>query len=282
MADVFLDGLNAEQQSAVLDTEHNLLILASAGSGKTRVITNKIAYYIAKGIMEPYRILAVTFTNKAAKEMRDRLGKMLPDVDVTKMEIKTFHSFGLGIIRRERGNFPFLSPSFTIYDDDDSVSLLKNVYPEQDRKDLRNICRLITKLKELGIKPGDKDVVKYSEGIADLATYYRKYDEELRKSGNVDFSDLLCLPVELLSSNKKVRDKYQRRFSLILVDEYQDSSKIQFELLKLIYRDHYTQLCVVGDDDQSIYRFRGAEIKNIHSLVEMYVWFNHGSVFASV
>ena len=262
MADVFLDGLNAEQQSAVLDTEHNLLILASAGSGKTRVITNKIAYYIAKGIMEPYRILAVTFTNKAAKEMRDRLEKMLPDVDVTKMEIKTFHSFGLGIIRRERGKFPFLSPSFTIYDDDDSLSLLTGAFPGKDRKDLREIYRSIAKLKELGIKPTDKEVERYARTIPDFRMYFSMYQKELEKSGNVDFSDLINLPVSLFRENKEIREKYKRRFSLILVDEYQDSNKMQFELLKALYSPS-SQLCVVGDDDQSIYRFRGAEIQNI-------------------
>ena len=258
----FLSLLNEEQREAVTDREHNLLILASAGSGKTRVITNKIAYYLSEGILKPYQILAVTFTNKAAKEMQDRVEKMLPGSDISQMLIKTFHSFGLYILLRERERFSRLSPMFSIYDDDDSLSLLANSYPGLDKKEIREIYRDIARAKEQGLKPDDDEVSGFRE-------YFSRYEHELEKSGNVDFSDLISLPVSLLGSNKEVREKYQRRFKLILVDEYQDSNKMQFRLLSLLTSPS-VQLCVVGDDDQSIYRFRGAEIKNILSFTSQF------------
>ena len=265
----FLSLLNEEQREAVTDREHNLLILASAGSGKTRVITNKIAYYLSEGILKPYQILAVTFTNKAAKEMQDRVEKMLPGSDISQMLIKTFHSFGLYILLRERERFSRLSPMFSIYDDDDSLSLLANSYPGLDRKEIREIYREIARAKEQGLKPDDDEVSRFGYEIPGFRNYFARYEHELEKSGNVDFSDLISLPVSLLGSNKEVREKYQRRFKLILVDEYQDSNKMQFRLLSLLTSPS-VQLCVVGDDDQSIYRFRGAEIKNILSFTSQF------------
>lgn len=259
--DELLYLLNDEQRSAVLDTEHNLLILACAGSGKTRTITAKIAYYIASSILAPREILAVTFTNKAAYEMRERVKALLPDYDLAGLEMRTFHSFGAFLLRmhaKEAG----LESNFSIYDDQDSLQLLSSVCPGLEKKELREIYKSISKAKDMGID-ASSNIFTTIDDSSFVQEAYEKYEDALRKTGNVDFSDLILLSYKLLENNARLRERYQNRFRLVLVDEYQDSNRMQFRLLRLLCSDKSTQVCVVGDDDQSIYSFRGAEIENI-------------------
>ncbi len=254
-----LAKLNNEQREAVLDFEHNLLILACAGSGKTRTITSKIAYAIENGIYKPYQILAVTFTNKAAAEMRGRVEAMLPEQDLSGLEMRTFHSFGAYLLRRY-GGLVGLSPDFCIYDDSDSLSLLSTV-SSLDKKALREIVKAISKAKDRGMSPDSPGLDKILPDY-DFSTLFRKYEDALSLSGNADFADLISKPTELLKKYPEAGDAVRNRFKMVLVDEYQDSNKMQFEFLKALVGPS-TQLVVVGDDDQSIYSFRGADIKNI-------------------
>ena len=254
-----LSLLNAEQREAVLDFEHNLLILACAGSGKTRTITSKIAYAIEQGIYAPYQILAVTFTNRAAQEMRGRVESMLPDVDLAGLEMRTFHSFGAWILRRWSDR-ACLAHDFCIYDDSDSLSLLGTV-SAIDKKSLRSVVKAISTAKDKGLTPSSPGISHILPDY-DFSTLFRKYEDALTASGNVDFADLIAKPTELLRNDSEVKSYINNRFRLVLVDEYQDSNKMQFEFLNQLVGEH-TQLVVVGDDDQSIYSFRGAEIENI-------------------
>ena len=254
-----LSNLNGEQKEAVLDFSHNLLILACAGSGKTRTITEKIAYAINEGIYKPWQILAVTFTNRAANEMRERVHQMLPGVDITGLEMRTFHSFGAYLLRRY-GTKCGLAEDFCIYDDSDSLSLLDGA-TTLDRKALRTVVKAIGNAKDKGLTPESPDLSAILPEY-DFPTLFAKYQETLAISGNADFSDLISLPVKLLRDDMEVREAMHRRFRMILVDEYQDSNRMQFELLSEL-RGENTQIVAVGDDDQSIYSFRGAEIENI-------------------
>ena len=257
---VDLDSLNPEQKEAVLDREHNLLLLACAGSGKTRTITSKIAYYLESGILKPYQILAVTFTNKAAHEMRERIGAMLPEMDLSSLQMRTFHSFGAYVLRLH-GSLIGLDDNFSIYDDDDSLSLLCNTFSSVDKKILRGYQKCISKAKDMGIDPDDSRLTSINAD-PEFRMAYRGYEAALRRTGNCDFADLISRTVRLFDEYEDVAEKFRRRFRLVLVDEYQDSNSMQFEFLKRIVGKD-TQLCVVGDDDQSIYSFRGADISNI-------------------
>ncbi len=257
---VDLASLNTEQKEAVLDREHNLLLLACAGSGKTRTITSKIAYYLENGILKPYQILAVTFTNKAAHEMRERIGAMLPEMDLFSLQMRTFHSFGAYVLRLH-GTLIGLDDNFSIYDDDDSLSLLSNTFSNVDKKILRGYQKCISKAKDMGMDPDDNRL-SFINADPEFRMAYRGYEAALRKTGNCDFADLISRTVRLFDEHEDVAEKYRRRFRLVLVDEYQDSNSMQFEFLKRIVGKD-TQLCVVGDDDQSIYSFRGADISNI-------------------
>ena len=258
-----LDTLNEAQKEAVLDFEKPLLVLAGAGSGKTRVITSKIAYAIKEMNYSPYRILAVTFTNKAAKEMRNRINSMIPDENTSGLEMRTFHSFGAYVLRRY-GSKIGLNDSFTIYDDEDSLNLLANAFPDEKKSNLREYMKQISKAKDKGYNPDSKELNGISYHMQGFRTYFRVYENALRKSGCVDFADLITRTTELLRENPDVKEYFQSRYKLILVDEYQDTNTSQFMLLKQIVGPE-TQLVVVGDDDQSIYKFRGAEIRNILS-----------------
>ncbi|MGH4037683.1 MAG: ATP-dependent helicase [Sphaerochaeta sp.] len=263
----WLSKLNKEQKEAVLENEHPLLVLAGAGSGKTRVITTKIAYCIKELDYNPWNILAVTFTNKAAKEMKERVLEMLPEEDPNSFNIRTFHSFGVWLLRRfssEAG----LQPGFTIYDDSDSLSLLKTRYSSMTAKELRPIMKSILKAKDMGLTPYSAKLSEVSNE-PNFARFYEVYENALREVGNVDFADLITIPTRLMDENKEVRDFVQRRFKVILVDEYQDSNVAQFEMLKRLVGPD-TFISVVGDDDQSIYRFRGAEIQNILSFPKVF------------
>lgn len=256
-----LSVLNEEQKEAVLDNKNNLLLLACAGSGKTLTITYKIAWAIENGFVYPGQVCAVTFTNRAAKEMRDRLENLLPNVDTSRMVVRTFHSLCASLLRRF-GTSLGLSPDFTIYDDDDSFQVLCNI-SKRDKKELREISKSISKVKDIGLTPDDDGCVKYSD-YHDFRTLYRAYENALRETGNVDFADLIGKAVELLKTNEEALCYCHNRFKLVLVDEYQDSNSEQFKFLKLFVSPS-SQLVAVGDDDQSIYSFRGAEIRNILS-----------------
>ncbi len=259
-----LERLNPAQREAVLHTGGPLLILAGAGSGKTRVITAKIAYLIREHGVDPRSILAVTFTNKAAAEMRARSSAMEPAA--ADVMIRTFHSFGAWLLRRNAAAAG-LDRGYSIYDDDDVVSLLRTIYRDEHRGTLGGYARLISRAKDYGLRPGD-DLSAISSD-PELAGIYGSYQRRLDEIGNVDFGDLILKPVELLRSDEAIRRRTRQRYRFVLVDEYQDSNVAQYELLKQLC-DETTYLCVVGDDDQSIYRFRGAEVRNILTFSESF------------
>lgn len=248
-----LSSLNQQQKEAVLINSGSLLVFAGAGSGKTRVITTKIAYAIANEIVKPYQILAVTFTNKAAREMSERVSSLVDESLAMQVCIKTFHSFGVWLLRRY-GEKVGLNPNFTIYDDKDSAALLAQCFPNDPKKEIDQAAKQIATLKDKMQSPP-----KINEK---LCKYYQVYNEKLSSTGNVDFADMILKSIQLLKENPDVAEYVHNRFKMILVDEYQDSNTAQFMLLQLLTGCD-TFLCVVGDDDQSIYRFRGAQVENI-------------------
>mgnify|MGYP006274770433 CR=1 FL=1 len=260
----YLEGLNDAQREAVLHSGGALLILAGAGSGKTRVITVKIAHLIAQGSVDPRSILAVTFTNKAAAEMKSRACLLEPRA--TDAMIKTFHSFGAWLLRRN-GRRIGLSSTFTIYDDDDSITLLRSIYPHYNRSHLSRFSHLISRAKDYGLRPDD-DLSQISAD-PEFVEMYRSYQSRLTEIGNVDFGDLILRSRELLETDHDVANRLRGRFSVILVDEYQDSNVAQYQLLQALCGPN-TYVCVVGDDDQSIYRFRGAEVRNILTFADSF------------
>ncbi len=261
MAYEYLETLNPEQTEAVVHSGSPLLILAGAGSGKTRVITTKIAYLIQHENIQPWQILAVTFTKKAANEMRERAVNLEP-LAADSM-IKTFHSFGAWFLRRysqEAG----LDANFTVYDDDDSASLLMKAVPQMTKKQANAVAHKISLCKDFCLTPDD-DLSEF-DSDGSLPELYAAYEKRLKLSGNADFGDLIMKPVQVLNSNAEIRRQMQHRFRVIMVDEYQDSNVAQFRLLQAlsgVEENSGTYVCVVGDDDQSIYKFRGAEVRNI-------------------
>ncbi len=267
MIEQYLEQLNAPQREAVLENEHPLLVLAGAGSGKTRVITTKIAYAIEVLGVKPWEILAVTFTNRAAKEMRDRVQQMVDTVDVSDMQIRTFHSFGAWLLRRYGASIG-LANSFTIYDDEDALSLLASCFPQCKKTELSPIAKAISLAKDMGLSSEHPDLIKFRRD-GEFRNQFSQYEKRLRQVGNVDFADLIGLSIELLDTDLQVQQMVHRRFKMVLVDEYQDSNIAQFNLLTRLVGPK-TFICVVGDDDQSIYRFRGAEVKNILSFPDIY------------
>ena len=262
-----LSLLNPEQRAAVEHEGSPLLILAGAGSGKTRVITTKIAYLIAERGVDPYQILAVTFTKKAANEMQQRAIAL--DERARYSQIRTFHSFGAWFLRLYAVQAG-VDPNFTVYDDDDMVTLVTKANPQLQRKQSTHYAHLISLCKDYGLLPEDEDKIselmeKLGQSVDredDFPKIYENYTKRLRETGNVDFGDLILLPALVLEKNEAVRTKIQNRFRIIMVDEYQDSNVAQFRLLKNL-AGAQTYVCVVGDDDQSIYKFRGAEVQNI-------------------
>lgn len=254
----YLSILNPEQLEAVCHTGSPLLILAGAGSGKTRVITTKIAWLIAEQDVRPESILAVTFTNKAAREMAERARAL--DERAGRSSIRTFHSFGAWMLRRY-AEWAGLPPNFTIYDDDDSVTLLMKALPQLNKQEAQRFIRKISRAKDYCLLP-DSPQLTMIDPAPEFAVIYRAYQQRLRETGNADFGDLIMLPVQLLQGHTAIAQQLHRRFKVILVDEYQDSNSAQFQLLRELTGED-TYVCVVGDDDQSIYRFRGAEVQNI-------------------
>lgn len=262
----YLSVLNAEQREAVEHSGSPLLILAGAGSGKTRVITTKIAYLIARCGLRPESILAVTFTKKAANEMKERAVALEPRAQSA--QIRTFHSFGAWFLRlyaEEAG----VDPNFTVYDDDDMVTLLRAAVPDLSKKDAPHIAHSISLAKDYCLSEHDEESLFSISDFPDFPEYYKAYEARKRQTGNVDFGDLIMLPTLILQKNPELRAHIQRRFHVVMVDEYQDSNVAQFQLLKALSGDGvYT--CVVGDDDQSIYRFRGAEVQNILTFSDVF------------
>ncbi|GHV79075.1 DNA helicase [Spirochaetia bacterium] len=254
----YLEALNPEQRAAVLHTGKPLLILAGAGSGKTRVITTKIAWLIREQGLDPRSILAVTFTNKAAREMADR-ARLIDDRAGFAM-LRTFHSFGAWFLRRN-GNLGGLPSNFVIYDDDDSVALLATLLPDLPKATVKQTAHAIARAKDYFLSPDDPELALIDHR-KEFRRIYAQYEERLAQIGNVDFGDLIKKPVDILRANPEVTQRFRDRFRVIMVDEYQDSNIAQFELLKTLCGPS-TYICVVGDDDQSIYRFRGAEVRNI-------------------
>ncbi len=259
-----LHDLNPPQREAVLHGDGPLLILAGAGSGKTRVITRRIAYLVRARGVRPWQILAVTFTNKAAREMRDRLSALL-GTEVNELTVSTFHSAAAHMLRREADRVG-LTRSFVIYDDADQLQVVKramrDAHVDMALVSPREILSRIDHQKNLGRLP--KDMNPGPEDYRGRVTQavYRVYERLLRAANAADFGDLLLLLVVLLRKNSDVLERYRQRFRHVLVDEFQDTNPVQYELLKLLAPPG-SNLAVVGDDDQSIYRWRGASVRNI-------------------
>lgn len=262
---ISLDSLNKEQRDAVVATDGPLLILAGAGSGKTRVLTYRTAYLIEEKGVNPWQILAITFTNKAAGEMRERISN-LAGADGDAVWASTFHSLCVRILRRHIERLGYTS-NFTIYDADDQKTLMKDVCKrlQIDTKlhKEKTFLSAISSAKDELIDPIEYETRAAGDYMKRMqASVYREYQRSLQENNALDFDDLIMKTVELFKLDAEVLNNYQERFRYIMVDEYQDTNTAQFELVRLLARK-YQNLCVVGDDDQSIYKFRGANIYNI-------------------
>ena len=261
----FLAGLNDRQREAVLHTEGPLLIMAGAGSGKTKVVTHKIAYLIEEKNIYPGNILAITFTNKAAAEMKTRVADLL-NIEVDHMWMGTFHSICVRILRRDIDKIGY-DRSFTIYDRADQITLIKECIKEVNiDKDMYKESSLLARISDLKDKQVDPDTyinVNYKDfRERNIGEIYALYQKKLKSYNALDFDDLLIKAVELLDQNSGILDYYQKKFKYIFVDEYQDTNKIQYKFVKLLSKWH-GNVCVVGDSSQSIYSWRGADISNI-------------------
>ena len=260
----YLDKLNNEQREAAMCTEGPLLILAGAGSGKTSTMTHRIAYMIREKGIDPYNILAVTFTNKAAGEMRDRVEALVGEG--LNMWILTFHSACLRMLRSHAEVLGY-GRDFAVYDPTDQKTLMKNIIKELRIDGKRftpaYFLGVISKCKEQKISPEDYLRINGDDVKArQIGSVYDRYQKILKKNNAMDFDDLLLNAVRLLEQDEAVLLKYQRRFRYIMVDEYQDTNQIQYALIKMLAEAH-DNICVVGDDDQCIYQWRGADIRNI-------------------
>ena len=266
------DTLNPMQKEAVLHTEGPLLILAGAGSGKTRVLTHRVAYLIDEKQVNPWNILAITFTNKAAGEMRERVDQLV-GFGAESIWVSTFHSTCVRILRRHIEYLGYTT-NFSIYDSDDQKTLMKQVFKamDVDTKQFkeRSVLGTISSAKDKLIGP-DEFLLNAGQDFRQrgIGEIYKEYQKRLRKNNALDFDDLIVKTVELFQNNSEILNYYQERFKYIMVDEYQDTNLAQFKLISLL-ASKYRNLCVVGDDDQSIYRFRGADIGNILSFEETF------------
>lgn len=267
-----LDKLNERQKEAVLATEGPVLVLAGAGSGKTTVLVNRIAYMISEKHIRPWNILAITFTNKAAREMKDRIERLLGDT-AKDMWIGTFHSVCVRILRSCIDLLGY-SRDFVIYDTADTKTVMKECLRELDIDEksfpVRNVLSIISNAKnDLMDAATFENVYKNDYRMSIIAKIYYRYQTKLRKNNAVDFDDIILNTVKILSENPDVLSKYQDKFQYILVDEYQDTNNSQYLLINLLAQAN-RNLCVVGDDDQSIYKFRGANIGNILNFEDDY------------
>lgn len=279
-ANEYLSLLNPEQKESVVHSgegSEDLLILAGAGSGKTRVITTKIAYLISQKHVDPYSILAVTFTKKAADEMRERAVRLEPKAQYA--QIRTFHSWGAYFLRKYHSEASSyfkavygydskvigVRSTFTVYDEDDMINLVLQAIPSIDKKEATVVAHKISLAKDYGLTPESESFYEIDAG-EEFREQYRLYEIALRENGSVDFGDLILIPYLVLKNNAEIRHRTHLRYRYVLVDEYQDSNRVQFLLLRElagIEEKAGVYICVVGDDDQSIYKFRGAEVQNI-------------------
>lgn len=259
-----LEDLNDKQYEAVTTTEGPLLVIAGAGSGKTKVLTTRIAYLIKELGISPDSVLAITFTNKAAKEMKERVISLLGSMAYS-IQISTFHSFGLSVVRDYYELLGY-KKSFTILDSDDALLIVKKILKEMnlDPKiyNPRSIRNRISSAKNEMMSPDDLSKYSVSEFDAKVVEVYRIYQNKLISNNSLDFDDLLLKPIELFNNNPDVLIKYQERFKYILIDEYQDTNEVQYNLTKLLSKKS-NNICVVGDESQSIYAFRGSNYRNI-------------------
>lgn len=259
-----LDTLNDRQKEAVLYNEGPLLIIAGAGAGKTKTLTTKIAYLIEKMDVLPSNILAITFTNKAAKEMKDRIIRLIGSIGY-QIQTSTFHSFGLKLLKENYERLGF-DKNFVIMDSDDSLTIVKKILKDMDLDpkiyNPRAIRNKISSCKNELISPKAYSRYTVSPYEEIVCKVYEKYQEKLMKNNAVDFDDLLILPIKLFEENKDILEKYQEQFKYILIDEYQDTNEAQYKLTKML-SEKYRLITCVGDDSQSIYSFRGANYKNI-------------------
>ncbi|MDQ0300481.1 DNA helicase-2/ATP-dependent DNA helicase PcrA [Salibacterium salarium] len=266
-----LNGMNPEQKEAVQHTEGPLLVMAGAGSGKTRVLTHRIAYLIREKGIPPYSILAITFTNKAAREMKDRVSELVGPV-AQDIWMSTFHSMCVRILRRDIDRIGY-NRNFSILDSSDQQSVIRQILKDQNidskKFDARGILGMISSAKNV-LEPPEKFIERaegpFEETAADV---YKEYQRRLRSNHALDFDDLIMMTIRLFRQVPEVLAFYQRKFQYIHVDEYQDTNRAQYTLVKLL-ADSHRNLCVVGDSDQSIYKWRGADIENILSFEKDY------------
>ena len=265
-ADPFLEGLNAPQREAVLATEGPVLMLAGAGTGKTAALTTRLAYIIRTRRAWPSEVLCVTFTNKAAREMKERVAHLLgPSVEGLPW-LGTFHSIAAKLLRRH-AELVGLQANYTIIDTDDQLRVLKQLIQAEGVDDKRWPAKLlagcIDRWKNKGLNPADLGAAEseaYANGLGQK--FYRLYQDRLKALNACDFGDLLLHMLNVLRDHREILEQYQQRFKYILVDEYQDTNQVQYLWLRLLAQGH-RNICVVGDDDQSIYSWRGAEVTNI-------------------
>ena len=259
-----VDSLNDRQKEAVVNTDGPMLILAGAGSGKTKVLTTKVAYLIEEKNIDPNNILAITFTNKAAKEMKERIFK-LEGNSAFYIQISTFHSFGLKILK-ENCELLGYEKNFTILDSDDSLSIIKKIMKElnidANKYNPKAIKNVISNNKNEIIDPEKYSLYVNTDFDEIALEVYRKYEKSLKINNAVDFDDLLILPLKLFNNNPGVLQKYQEKYKYVFIDEYQDTNEPQYILSKMISAK-YKNITVVGDADQAIFTWRGANYKNI-------------------
>ncbi len=269
-----LRGMNPQQAEAVQATEGPLLIMAGAGSGKTRVLTHRIAYLVIQKAIKPSNILAITFTNKAAREMRNRIDAILGNGTGDRMWVSTFHSMCVRILRRDIDRIGY-NKNFSILDTTDQLSVIKNALKELNidpkQNDPRMLLNAISSAKNEGVSVDDysKQVSSNNPHEQTILKVYENYQHRLRKNQSLDFDDLIMITIRLFKEVPEVLEYYQDRFQYIHVDEYQDTNHTQYTLVKLLAKNH-ENICVVGDSDQSIYRWRGADIQNILSFSKDY------------
>jgi DNA helicase-2/ATP-dependent DNA helicase PcrA len=265
VADPLLDDLNDAQREAVLHGEGPLLVLAGAGSGKTRVIVHRVAHLVRERGVPPWHVLCVTFTNKAAGEMRERLAALLGDA-AQELWVSTFHAFGARFLRREAAAAG-LSSGFPIYDDDDQLRIVKSLLAEMGLDEggsltARSVLSRIDRWKNDALGPDEVALPALDEEGAAALEVWRRYQAALGRAGAVDFGDLIARPARMLEADERLRARWSGRFQHILVDEFQDTNRAQYRLVRLLTGPR-RNLCVVGDDDQAIYRWRGADVANI-------------------
>ena len=269
-----LNGMNPEQEKAVKATEGPLLIMAGAGSGKTRVLTHRIAYLVVEKEVYPSKILAITFTNKAAREMRERIDGLLGNGTGESMWVSTFHSMCVRILRRDIDRIGY-SKSFSILDTTEQLTVIKRILKDENidpkKYDPRSMLNAISSAKNecIDAETFASQMNQFNPFEKTASEVYTAYDKRLRKNQSLDFDDLIMTTLTLFKRVPDVLEFYQNKFHYIHVDEYQDTNKAQYELVQMLAKK-FNNLCVVGDSDQSIYRWRGADIQNIMSFEKDY------------